>query len=270
MELGSEVPGCLSAVVRRGEGRDRHEPPPQGVSLLNHTKSRAPAHVHGARSPQPQETQMLHHTRGRAPAQVHGASSPLPRRRQVCSATVGAGCAPPVPQKPRSLRAYHAVASPAVYTRSLDARSPPAIRAQKRVSPHGTLGSTGGRPLPAGEGRDRNRPPPQGVSLLNHTRGSAPEHVHGARPPSLQTLFFFRLFFFRVCSWFPSVASCPTPGAGLRLWSGSTPPGVRLCAHLLPFLWGGAFPRPRPRARRGLTLPRAYVVEGLRASRDRV
>ena len=103
--------------------------------------------------------------------------------------------------------------------------------------------------------------------MLNHTSGSAPEHVHGARSPSLQTLV---LFVFRECSWFPSVLPCPAPGAGLCLWLGFNPPGVRLCAHLLPLLWGGAFPRPRPRARRGLTLPRAYVVEGLRASRDRV
>src|SRR5690625_1074751 len=152
---------------------------------------------------------MLSHTRGRAPAQVHGARFPLPRRRQVCSSTVLAGCAPLVSQEPRSLRAYRAVVSPAIYTRSLDAWSPSAMWAQKRVSPHGTLGSTGGRPLPTEEGRDRNEPPPQGGSVLHHTRGWAPAHVHGARSPSLQTLLLFR-----VCSWFFS--ECVR---GFRLWS---------------------------------------------------
>ena len=157
---------------------------------------------------------MLSHVRGWAPAHVHGARPPLPHSRQVRSTTIGAGCAPPVPQKPRSLRAYHAVASPALLTRSLDARSPPAIRAQKRVSPHGTLGSTGGRPLPPRKRkRQKQAPAPGGVSAQPH-KGLSPR-ARARCQASLQTLFSF----FRVCSWFPSVASCPTPGPGpVRGW----------------------------------------------------
>ena len=73
---------------------------PQEAQMLNHVRGRAPAQVHGARSPEPQETQMLNHVRGRAPAQVHGAGSPLPQRRQVRSATVLARCVALGPKAP--------------------------------------------------------------------------------------------------------------------------------------------------------------------------
>ncbi len=106
-------------------------------------------------------------------------------------------------------------------------------------------------PSPQGKGRDRNRPPPQGVSALNHTKSRAPAHLHGARSPSLQTL----LLFSGCVRGFTSAAPCPAPGAGPCLWPGSTPPDARLCTRLLPLLRGGALPRPSSRARRGLTRP---------------
>ena len=166
--------------------------------MLNHTKSRTPAQVHGARSPSPQETRMLSHTKSRAPAQVHGASSPRPHKKQVRSTTICAGCAPPLPQKPRSLRAYHAVASPATSTRSLDARSPPALRAQKRASPHETLGSTGGRHLTTRKLKKQKRTPRPRGCPRSTTRAAQPQGtctVPGLPRSRLSS-------FFRVCSWF--------------------------------------------------------------------
>src|SRR5699024_10148873 len=86
-----------------------------------------------------------------------------PHSRQVCSTTVLAGCAPPAPQKPRSLRACHAVGSPATSTRSLDARSPPTIRAQKRVSPRLALELDRGKaPHPEKRENSETNPRPRG------------------------------------------------------------------------------------------------------------
>src|SRR5699024_7709243 len=83
------------------------------------------------------------------------------------SHTICAGCAPPEPQKPRSLRAYHAVVSPAVYTRSLDARSPSTTYAQGTREP---------APCPWPQ-------PGQGPSPQEWEKACAEPHARGVEPP---------------------------------------------------------------------------------------
>ncbi len=161
------------------------------------------------------------------------------------------GARPPVPQKPRSLRAYHAVASLATSTRSLDARSPSAMWAQKRVSPHRVFGLGRGKAPPPRRGKGQKRTPAPGSVRAQPHKGLSPKAPARCKLPPSQTL----LLFSGSVRGFTSVTLCSTPGAGLRLWPGVTPPDVRLCARLLPLLREGAFPWLSSRARRGLTRP---------------
>ena len=139
-----------------------------------------------------------------------------------------------------------AVVSPATSTRSLDARSPVTIRAQKRVSPSRQYELGRGRaPPPRNKEETETDPRPKGVCRLHNTK-----HKKRAQPQ-------------RRCT----VQGTPCPP---DLWRGSNPLDVESCAHLLPFLWEGALPRSSSRTRRGLTRFCAYMPEGLRASRDRV
>ena len=227
---------------------------------------------------------MLSHARGRAPEQVHGAGSPTAKRNPDAqphkgfSLSARARCRfSPPPQETgllshsrRGVRAPGATATPESPRVPRGGLPSPLYAVFGRPEPTSHVGAEAREPA-RDFGLDRGKAPhPKKTEesetdlrsrgcLCSATRGAQPQGtctVPGL-PPSLRTLFFFG-----VCSWFPSVAPCPAPGAGLCLWSGSTPPGVRLCACLLPLFRGGVLPRLRPRAGRGFTLPVRWGLRG--------
>ena len=200
---------------------------------------------------------------------------PSPKARARCRFSPPPKAAGSLSHSPRAVRrplgrrppcAFRAVVSRAVYTRSLDARSPSDTHARGSVSPHPALGLGRGKAPPHRKGRRCAQSRTSGGVDPGHSRSPAPGVGHEATDGNHKHTPKKEKRVRRE----GDPAPCTCSGARLFVWLSRDTPWGGACFCLFRFLGVRGLPPVEPKVECGLTRFCAHMAGGLRASKDRV